>query len=102
MRPRLHLDIVMNMTYYMSMKEYKIEKANIAQVKEHLSSYVALAEQGTTVVVCRRNRPVAELVSTADAHWTNRTELGSAPGSVDVKCDLTEPALDASDWSMLQ
>ena len=90
------------MTYYMTMKEYKTEKANIAQVKEHLSSYIALAEQGTTVVVCRRNRPVAELVSTAEALATNTTRLGSALGSVDVNCDLTAPALDESSWDMLK
>jgi len=84
------------------MKEYKIEKANIAQVKEHLSAYVAMAEQGKTVVVCRRNRPVAELVAAGDVVARNKTQLGSAAGSVQVACDLTEPAMAEGDWSMLQ
>jgi antitoxin (DNA-binding transcriptional repressor) of toxin-antitoxin stability system len=83
------------------MNEYKVEKANIAQVKEHLSAYVTMAEQGKTVVVCRRNRPVAELVAAGEAVTPNRTRLGAARGSVTAKCDLTEPAMAEADWSML-
>lgn len=33
---------------------------------------------------------------------SNRTRLGLARGSVDVKCDLTEPAMDVMDWEVLQ
>jgi len=36
-------------------------KVNIHQAKTHLSRYVARAEKGETVVLCRRNKPVAEI-----------------------------------------
>jgi prevent-host-death family protein len=83
------------------MSESKTESANVGQVKEHLSAYLAQVEQGTKVVVCRRNRPVAEIVPAANAPRENRTRLGSATGSVVVKCDLTAPAMDQGDWDML-
>jgi antitoxin (DNA-binding transcriptional repressor) of toxin-antitoxin stability system len=84
------------------MSEYKIEKANIARVKERLSAYVTMAEQGKTVLVCRRNKPVAQIVGTKGASVPNRTKLGSAQGSVLVKCDLTDPAIDETDWNALR
>jgi len=84
------------------MKQYKIEHANVAQVKERLSAYVAMAEQGKRVVVCRHNKPVAELVRIQGVESANRTRLGSARGSVIVKCDLTEPAMAEGDWGMLK
>jgi len=77
------------------------EKVNVGMVKEHFSAYVAKAEKGRSTIVCRRNRPVAQLVPVEPAHSENRTRLGSAGGSVVVKCDLTEPAIDATDWNML-
>ena len=36
-------------------------KVNIQEAKTHLSRYVDRVEQGDVVVVCRHNRPVAEL-----------------------------------------
>jgi prevent-host-death family protein len=36
-------------------------KLNINQAKTHLSAYVARVERGETIVLCRRNQPVAEL-----------------------------------------
>jgi len=79
------------------------EKANIGQVKEQLSAYVTRAEKkGKSVLICRRNRPVAELIPANRTPVRNRTRLGSAPGSVVVKCDLTEPALPVTDWDMLR
>jgi prevent-host-death family protein len=85
------------------MKEYETEKANVGRVKEHLSAYITRVEKGEKVVICRRNRPVAELVPIKDvAREANRTALGSAMGSVKVKCDLTEPAMDDGSWEMLR
>ena len=96
-----YLDLDKYMSNYVSMKAYKIEKANIGTVKEHFSAYVALAEQGTTIQVCRRNRPVAELVRLETGTARNRTRLGSDPGSVTAKCDLTAPAIPEKDWDTL-
>ncbi len=89
----------------MTMKEYPIKRtisANLAKVKEHLSAYIARVEKGERVVICRRNRPAAQLVPVDDSRAENRTKLGSAKGSVVVKCDLTEPAMEASDWEALR
>ena len=36
--------------------------ANVAEVKAKLSYYLRLAKSGETVVICDRNKPVAELV----------------------------------------
>jgi antitoxin (DNA-binding transcriptional repressor) of toxin-antitoxin stability system len=90
------------MDHYMDMKGYKIERANIGQVKERLSAYVTMVERGMTIQVCRRNRPVAKLVRTESVAVRNRTRLGSAPGSVSVNCDLTAPAIAEKDWGALR
>lgn len=90
------------MDYYIVMIGHEAEKVNVGKVKEHFSSYVAKVEKGERVIVCRRNRPVAELVSIqGGAKETNQTNLGSARGSVTVKCDLTQPVMDEGDWEML-
>lgn len=34
---------------------------NVAEAKANLSKYLGLAEKGERVVICRRNRPIAEL-----------------------------------------
>ncbi len=83
------------------MKYEASEKANVGVVKEHFSAYVAKAEKGSSTLVCRRNRPVAELVPVKSVSGENRTRLGSARASVSVHCDLTDPAMDASAWDML-
>lgn len=36
-------------------------RVNIADAKTHLSRYVERAEDGETIVLCRRNVPVAEI-----------------------------------------
>lgn len=89
------------MDKYIVMNESNIEKANIGQVKERLSAYITMAEQGKTIQVCRRNQPVAEIVRVEGRASGNRTRLGSAEGSVVVKCDLTAPAIDEKDWEAL-
>ncbi|MGC2063401.1 MAG: type II toxin-antitoxin system prevent-host-death family antitoxin [Thermodesulfovibrionales bacterium] len=36
-------------------------KVNIHEAKTHLSRYLEEVEQGETIVVCRRNLPIAEI-----------------------------------------
>ena len=38
-----------------------MKKVNIADAKTHLSRYLEMVERGETVVLCRRNVPVAEI-----------------------------------------
>lgn len=37
-------------------------RANVAEVKSRLSYYLRLATSGEQVIICDRNRPIAELV----------------------------------------
>ncbi len=76
------------------------EKVNVGYVKERFSAYVTKAEKGKSILVCRRNRPVAALVPASEPDVRNRTKLGSARGSVKVKGDLTEPAISDKDWNL--
>lgn len=48
--------MVRYMTYYQLMI-----KVNIAEAKAHFSRYLESVERGETVLVCRRNVPIAEL-----------------------------------------
>ena len=36
-------------------------RINISEMKSHLAAALAKAEGGETVIICRRNKPVAEL-----------------------------------------
>ena len=47
-------------------------KVNIADAKTHLSRYLDLVERGETVVVCRRNVPIAEFRPVAKLHTEPR------------------------------
>ena len=45
-----------NMTYYMVMISL-----NINEIKTHFSSFIAKVSNGETVIVCKRNVPIAEI-----------------------------------------
>ncbi len=77
-----------------------MKSANIAELKNHLSDYLRLVENGETVEVAKRNVPFARIVPLPKAP-TNKTQLGSFKGSVKVKGDLTAPAMPEDDWDML-
>lgn len=54
---------------------------NVHQVRERLAEYIAAAERGEEVLICRRNQPVARLVAVQPAASVPRTPrpLGLAP-----------------------
>ena len=72
---------------------------NIGDLKDHLSDYLRRVEQGESVVVAKRNVPFAT-IAPLPKHPANKTKLGCLPQSVSVVCDLTEPAMPETDWSM--
>jgi prevent-host-death family protein len=43
-----------------------MQRARVAQLKAHLSQYLARVRRGDTVVVCDRNTPIARLVPYAE------------------------------------
>ena len=75
--------------------------ANIAEIKNHFSHYLGLVEQGGSVQVCKRNVAIARIVPIESGN-TNQTKLGCGKGSLKIKGDLTAPAMDSSDWNMLE
>ncbi|HJP29636.1 MAG: type II toxin-antitoxin system prevent-host-death family antitoxin [Candidatus Latescibacteria bacterium] len=75
--------------------------ASISELKDRFSEFMRRVEQGDEVVVTRHNIPVAT-IRPLPRQSTNQTKLGCLVGSIVVKGDLTEPAIPASDWEMLQ
>lgn len=75
--------------------------ANIAELKNHLSDYLRMVQNGEEVAVAKRNVPFAVITPLPSAR-RNQTQLGCALGSVETKCDLTEPAMGGSEWDMLR
>jgi len=53
---RSSLDLTIKMTTIRTMK-----RVNIADAKAHLSQHLARVEAGETIILCRRNVPIAEL-----------------------------------------
>lgn len=74
--------------------------ANIAEIKNHLSRYLKLVGMGEPVQICKRNVAIARLVP-VEIKESNKTRLGCGKGSVLIKGDLTEPAIQDSSWDML-
>jgi prevent-host-death family protein len=87
-------------TNFRSMKTW-----NVAEAKTHFSSLVDEAEEGATIVICRRNIPVAKLTPHSENGPAkhHRTKIGWAKGGgVAIHGDLTEPGLPESAWDMLR
>ena len=65
-------------------------KVNIHEIKAQLSKFIDLVEAGETVVVCKRNIPVAEIRATAKKD-KRKPILGSAAGTFDIPSDFDKP-----------
>jgi len=62
---------------------------NVNEVKAKFSEYLEKALSGETVLVCKRNRPVAELRAIASAAGPRR--IGGAAGRFDVPDSFFAP-----------
>ena len=87
---------------YSKVGENAMITVNMAELRAHLSEYLADVEQGQEVEICKRNRGVARMVRPPPAIAGNRTRLGSARGSVRILGDIVAPAIPESDWEMLR
>ena len=67
-------------------------RINVHEAKARLSEYLARAEAGERVVICRRNVPVAEL--SAVRVRTERRPFGLAKGSFKVPGEFFDPLPD--------
>lgn len=79
------------------------KEVTVAEVKKQLSSWVHRAEHGEPVVITRRGKPVAALVSTGDLEQLNRLRAagpgaglaglaGGWEGSEELVDDVLQPA----------
>jgi prevent-host-death family protein len=78
----------MYMTYYLTMI-----KVNVVEVKARLSEYLDRVERGERVVICRRNRPVAEL-RPVEATRTEPRPIGGLEGQIQILPSFFEPLPD--------
>ena len=76
---------------------------NVGEFKDRLTEYLAMAEAGEEIVVCRRNVPIVKLEPVgAKLKHVNRSTPGSMKGTVQIIGDLTEPFIPESEWEMLK
>ena len=66
-----------------------MKKINIHEANTHLSHYLEEVEHGETVVVCRRNQPVAEIRPLA-AHRHKPRSIGLAKGKFTLPASFFE------------
>ena len=64
-------------------------KINIHEAKTHLSHYLEEVERGETVLLCRRNQPIAELRPLPSYRRKPRT-IGLAKGKFTVPASFFE------------
>lgn len=67
---------------------------NVHEVKAHLSRYLAEVERGETVVIARRNKPIAKL-SALEPEPPKRRRFGLARGKVRVSASFNNPLDEA-------
>jgi prevent-host-death family protein len=68
-------------------------KVNIHEAKAKLSEFIEAVERGERVVICRRNRPVAELRAIAATRTATRP-LGASVPAFDVPASFFAPLPD--------
>ena len=70
-------------------------KANVFEVKAKLSDFLDRAARGERIVICRHNKPVAELRAVEEAR-TEPRPIGPLPGrpTFDVPPSFFEPMTD--------
>lgn len=79
--------MVINMVHYMVMK------INIHEAKAHLSEYLAKLADGETLIICKRNTPIAEVRRLPEAPDTPRP-IGLARGTFSVPASFFDPLPD--------
>ncbi len=65
-------------------------KLNIHEAKTHLSKYLDLLERGETIVLCKRNMPIAEIRGIPKARLEKRP-IGLAKGKWKAGKKFLEP-----------
>ena len=68
-------------------------KLNIHEAKTHLSKYLARLHKGETIVLCKRNTPIAEIRALPSAPKKPRP-IGVGMGTVTIAPGFFEPLAD--------
>ena len=84
------------MDYYLAMKI-----ANVAELKNRLSEFLSLVEEGEEIEIRKRNVPIARVVP-VPVKRPNKTRLGCGARTVKIHGDLTEPLIPKGDWDMFK
>ena len=77
-----------------------MKNANVGDLKNNLSKFLAMVEKGEEVVICKRNIPIARIVPVDQGQTVNRTRLGRGAGTVEIHGDLTDPLIPSEAWKM--
>lgn len=75
------------MTYYRAMPT----TINVHEAKAHLSELLNRVEAGETVIICRRNKPVAELKPVPSSGPAEPRPIGLAKGTISILPSFFEP-----------
>ncbi|MGH7821672.1 MAG: type II toxin-antitoxin system Phd/YefM family antitoxin [Candidatus Binatia bacterium] len=67
-----------------------MKKVNVQEAKTHLSRYLERVEKGETIILCRRNEPVAEIRPLRRPRAKPRP-LGLAKGRLRIPRSFFEP-----------
>jgi antitoxin (DNA-binding transcriptional repressor) of toxin-antitoxin stability system len=70
-----------------------MKKLNIHEAKTHLSRYLPLLEKGETILLCKRNIPIAEIRPLPKVRKRKRP-IGLAKGEFIVPPEFFEPLPD--------
>jgi prevent-host-death family protein len=68
-------------------------KVNIHEAKTHLSKYLEKVAEGETIVVCKRNVPIAE-IRPIPAPSKKRREIGFDKGKIFIPKEFFDPLPD--------
>ena len=88
MDPSRPIDIAIKDSYHQEMK------VNVAEAKNQLPKLIKAVEDGGSVTICRRGKPVADLVRTATA-GAGKRKLGTLQGKIaEIDPDWWKPMTD--------
>ena len=65
-------------------------RLNIHEAKTHLSKYIALLMRGETILLCKRNKPFAEIRPLPPERTKPRT-IGWAKGQFEIPPEFYDP-----------
>jgi prevent-host-death family protein len=71
-----------------------VTKLNVHEAKTHLSKYLDRVEAGETLILCRHNRPVAEVRPIQSGTKPQRRKFGIDEGKFRLGPEFFEPLPD--------